>query len=137
MDYLDRLKSINAPSSDLTEPTKAAVNNQKCPDTVPTKPTKSGFDGFVSRPSWHFQNFSARIAIEEALVERTAIMEHDGNLPRSQAVRLAVLATAYYAHHWSCPTCLSGTSTGSRVHRPCPEEARLWRVYSEAASHKK
>lgn len=73
-------------------------------------------------------------AVDEATRERAAILEVDGGHTGQSAAEIAELAGAYYSHHWSCPACRTGTQAGAKLHRPCPEGARLWDAYCEAAN---
>lgn len=73
-------------------------------------------------------------AVQEAVEERVAIMEFDGGLPRVKAQEVAELAGQFYAHHCTCPACRHGTHAASKLHRPCPDGARLWSDYVLAAA---
>lgn len=72
-------------------------------------------------------------AVKEAQAERAAIAEYLGGLPRGRAEAVAELAGAFYSHHWICPICRHGTQPGAGLHSPCPEGARLWDRYCQAA----
>jgi len=62
-----------------------------------------------------------------------ALLSNLGGPPLAQAETVAELARAYYSHHWNCPACRAGTVTGAKLHRPCPDGARLWASYCRAA----
>ena len=65
-------------------------------------------------------------ADQELIEERSAIMEYDGGMERTQAERLALLHTRYLLHHWGCRTCCAaGQVRGQR----CATGSALWQAY--------
>ncbi len=73
---------------------------------------------------------AARAALEAA-EERAAILEHDGELKRTEAERVAKLAEAFYNHLWG-PGMATGCCYG-RTGRYCAEGRKLKDAYYEAA----
>ena len=137
MTYLAQLKNLETPNrgTDKTDKTPfVSFGSSPSEGFQDKKPT---FVSFVSSPSGHFQKsrddirpgFSAineegsdtiRSAIQEAIEERAAILEHDAHLSRPQAETQAARAMRVYRYRLSDrPDWLTLIAPGCE-----PEEAR-------------
>lgn len=105
------------PASNLTETLRATIKEYK-PALVAYLKCNT-FNGLGEIASELFQ-------------ERSAIMEFDGGLQRTEAERLALLQVNYLLHHWGCKTCsAAGQAGGER----CDTGMRLWEEYEPHLRH--